>query len=372
MPNAVQPAVSAGEIVFELERFERDGDRLTLSGRWFGVRGRRFVRPTLTPLGGNDRSRVLADLEHKPWPAEDGGSWEAAFPLPRGGQTVKFELSVSPDIAIQLPSPGSKRASRRLAALPRHRGALSSTSTGSPVWGAPADVEEAAPPRDPALERLEIELGVVKAKLQAADGEIEARRATLSAREHELEAAREELASAQADHKSASHATAESIAARDHVAAERDHLLAEREKLAAQRDQLKSHHDALARDREQVITERDQLMIERDQLMTDQDRLRAEREQLTAQVRQAAGEHERTRQGLAELQSRLDQATVALDAANRQRDEAVAARGAALVMRRAAWTGPHYERSESWWKTVLAVLALIGVVFAILIVAQVL
>lgn len=372
MPSAVQSAVSAGEIVFELERFEREGDRLALSGRWFGVRGRRFVRPTLTPLGGNDRSRVLADLEHKPWPAEDGGSWEAAFPLPRGGGTVKFELSVSPDIMIQLPSPGSKRAPRRLAALPRHAAALSSTSTVTPGWGAPADVEEAAPPRDPEVERLEIELGALKAKLRAAEAEIEARRATLTEREHELEAVREELAGAQADHESAAQATGKSIAARDQVAAERDRLLAEREKLMVQRDQLKSHHDALARDREHVITERDQLMIERDQLVSEQDRLRAEREQLAAQLRQTADEHERTRRGSAELQSRLDQATVALEAANRERDEAVAARGAALVMRRAAWSPPHYERSDSWWKQVLAVLALIGVVFAILIVAHVL
>ena len=34
---------------FELDRFQWAGeDRLEVEGRWFGVRGRRFVRPVLT------------------------------------------------------------------------------------------------------------------------------------------------------------------------------------------------------------------------------------------------------------------------------------------------------------------------------------
>lgn len=372
MPNAVQPPVTAGEIVFEVERFERDGDRLALTGRWFGVRGRRFVRPTLTRVGGSGRSRVLADLEHKPWAAEDGGAWEAAFPWGDDRRATKFELSVAPDITIQLPSPSARRGSRRLVALPRDAATLYGASPATPSSGAPADVEEPAPSRDPELERLETELGVVKAKLQAAEGEVEARRAALTEREHELGALREQLARAQADRESAAHANTESVAARDQVAAERDRLLAEREGLIAEREQLESHHDALARDREQVIAERDQLMIERDRLTTERDRQRAERDQLTAQLQQSAGEHEQTRRELSAVQTRLDQATAALDAAHRERDEAVTARGAALVMRRAAGTPAHFERPASWWKQILAVLALIGVMFAVLIVAHVL
>ena len=372
MPNALQPPVLAGQIVFELERFERDGDRLALTGRWFGVRGRRFVRPTLTSVGGPDRSRLLADLEHKPWATEDGESWEAAFPWAEDDRTVRFELSVAPDITIQLPSPGSKQTPRRLVAPARHAVALSSSSTATPGWAAPADVKEPAPPRDPERSRLETELGAVKSKLKTTDGELEAARAALTEREREIEALREQLSTAQADRESAAHAYTETIAARDKLGSERAQLLAEREKLIAQRNQVKSHHDALDRDREQVVTEREQLMIERDQLSSDRDRLRAELDQLTGQLRQAAGEHDQTREGLAELQSRLDQANVALGAANRERDDAVTARGAALVMRRAAGTPPQSERPGSWWKQTLAVIALIVAIFAILIVAHVL
>ena len=50
MAEALKPVpTGTGSIFFELDRFEfTDGDRIALSGRWFGVRGRRFVRPTLT------------------------------------------------------------------------------------------------------------------------------------------------------------------------------------------------------------------------------------------------------------------------------------------------------------------------------------
>jgi hypothetical protein len=372
MPNALQPPVLAGQIVFELERFERDGDRLALSGRWYGVRGRRFVRPTLTPLGDRDRGRVLADLEHKPWEPEDGESWEAAFPWTHDGPTAKFELSVAPDIAVQLPSAGSRRTSRRLVALGRHAVALSGASTTTRDWGAVAGVEQAPAPRDPELERLETELGAVKAKLQATNGELEAARAALSEREHQVEAVREQLSTAQADGESAANASTEMIAARDKLASERDELLADREKLIAQRKHVETHHAALERDREQVITERDQLMIDRDQLVSDRAQLRGEAGELTTQLWQMTAERDEARQALADRQSQLDQATSALGTANRERDDAVTARGAALVMRRAAGTPPQFERAASWWKTALAVLALIGVMFAILIVAHVL
>src|SRR5215217_2480367 len=69
-----------GAAVFELERFDWDDDgRLEVSGRWFGLRARRFVRPTLTLRAEGARRRLLAVLDHKPWAAEDGEPWTAAF-----------------------------------------------------------------------------------------------------------------------------------------------------------------------------------------------------------------------------------------------------------------------------------------------------
>src|SRR4051794_14630134 len=97
-----------GEIAFELERFEfKDDDRVEISGRWLGVRGRRFIRPTLTVVTDGRGSRALADLEHKPWAPEEGKLWMAAFSCPLEGATaLEAELNVSPDITVTLPAPG--------------------------------------------------------------------------------------------------------------------------------------------------------------------------------------------------------------------------------------------------------------------------
>lgn len=91
-----------------MERLAATEDGLVeVSGRWFGVRGRRFVRPALTlTLGDGPQRRWLADLAHKPWSALDGEPWMAAFPVDvelAGASAI--ELSVAPDIEIMLRAP---------------------------------------------------------------------------------------------------------------------------------------------------------------------------------------------------------------------------------------------------------------------------
>jgi hypothetical protein len=112
-------------ITFELERLEVDGPgRLVVHGRWYGVRGRRFVRPTLTMTMHSDGSerRALADLEHKPWAAEDGEPWIAAFPVDvKPAEARMVELSVAPDVAVEL-APGDPRPEALDARTPRVRG----------------------------------------------------------------------------------------------------------------------------------------------------------------------------------------------------------------------------------------------------------
>jgi hypothetical protein len=102
-----QTAGGTDRVSFELERLVFDDQqRLVVSGRWFGVRGRRFVRPTLTLTMRADgaEQRALADLEHKPWAADDGDPWLAAFPLDAElKDAAQLELSVAPDIAVELP-----------------------------------------------------------------------------------------------------------------------------------------------------------------------------------------------------------------------------------------------------------------------------
>jgi hypothetical protein len=85
--------------------------RVEVAGRWFGVRGRRFVRPTLTLSHRGAAVRALAELEHKPWAAEDGEVWIAAFSLDKGLDAAReIELSVAPDIVVGLRPKGKKLA----------------------------------------------------------------------------------------------------------------------------------------------------------------------------------------------------------------------------------------------------------------------
>jgi len=108
MPRNTSPTVDAPPAVaFEVERFGWAGsDRLEVTGRWFGLRGHRFMRPALIVEAGDDRRRLLALLEHKPWTAHEGEEWVAAFAWK--GEVGKFEsaeLNVGSGIDLELPSP---------------------------------------------------------------------------------------------------------------------------------------------------------------------------------------------------------------------------------------------------------------------------
>jgi hypothetical protein len=92
-------------ISFALDALAQDADgRVEVTGRWFGIRGRRFVRPTLTAvLKSGGEQRALADLDHKPWATEDGESWTAAFLLQAEiEEAAELELNVAPDITVPL------------------------------------------------------------------------------------------------------------------------------------------------------------------------------------------------------------------------------------------------------------------------------
>jgi len=115
---------------FEVERlaFTEPG-KLFVSGRWSGVRGRRFVRPSLTLVLRSDgaRRRALAELEQQPWAAEDGELWIASFAVEVEFEDLaEIELSVAPDISVELkPSQRStpKRGQRlTVAPAPDARG----------------------------------------------------------------------------------------------------------------------------------------------------------------------------------------------------------------------------------------------------------
>src|SRR5918999_983680 len=107
------PGVSLS-VTFEVERFEwTGGDRLELVGRWFDVRGRRFLRPTLeVEVDGRSR-RLLATLEHKPWAAQEGEEWLAGFAWDGGGaENDAARLTVRPDLAVELGPPATAAGGR--------------------------------------------------------------------------------------------------------------------------------------------------------------------------------------------------------------------------------------------------------------------
>jgi hypothetical protein len=81
MAEATEVRATPRSVSLDVERVElTDEGSLVIDGRWYGVRGQRFVRPALMLSTGGERRRLLADVEHKPWSAEEGERWLAAFP----------------------------------------------------------------------------------------------------------------------------------------------------------------------------------------------------------------------------------------------------------------------------------------------------
>src|SRR4051794_7734820 len=125
------------QLSFELERFEwAADDRLEVAGRWYGVRGRRFVRPTLHVRAGGRRRRMIALLDHKPWAADEEAVWIAAFAWRGPRETIgAAPLEGAPHLALQLPPPRP--------ASPR------ATGPSPPPPGAPPAGPPAPPPPRP-------------------------------------------------------------------------------------------------------------------------------------------------------------------------------------------------------------------------------
>jgi hypothetical protein len=265
-------------VAFEVERFEWIDDRLEVSGRWYGLRGHRFVRPALTVEvedEGDDRRRMLADLEHKPWAADDGIDWIAAFPW--DGEPValtRAELAVAPTLAVDLPVPRLPGARKRApSAKPR-----------------PA---RRPPPEPAAVER------------------------PAPAREREAPAADREKLARERD----------SLAAeRDALTRERDAANSARDTLAAERDAANSARDTLTGERDAANAARDTLTAERDAANSARDTLTRERDAAVRARAAAIAERDDARRALAAATAERDRAQEARTALLRERDAARAAR----------------------------------------------
>ena len=255
---------------FEVERLEWVApDRLEVAGRWFGVRGLRFVRPSLDLEAGDERRHLLAVLDHKPWEAHDGEEWIAAFPW--DGEKVELsraELAVTPAVIVELPvdgSSGTSRASR--PAKPK---------------------QEPKPKSKPAAPARRVEKDAPETR----------------ARE-EAQALRQERDAA--------------LAARDEAATQRDAATAERDAATAERDAATAERDAAKREHAELAQARDAAEAARADAVTKLEAAAASREA-------ARAERDRATQSLKDALDREKKASAARDQALRERDEAQSAR----------------------------------------------
>jgi hypothetical protein len=282
MAHAVAPtATGTGNVVFELERLEQSDGLLELSGRWFGVRGRRFVRPTLTVVARGRPQRLLADLRHKPWPAEDGAEWIAAFVWDGAlADLGDIELNVAPDISIMLTGSGDGTADTAVGA-----GSDSARVELQRTWADLARERRES-------ERLRRELTAVRTELDDAHAELEQLReaaveadAALSRRD----AALAKLDAVESEHAEATQALERAHRERDQAMRARDHALTERDQAITDREQAATRADHASRERGQALRERDRAGAARDEAVRERDEAMAAR---TAAVHEAAAVQE--------------------------------------------------------------------------------
>ncbi len=303
MGDAIRPSASRAGVTFEVERLEHADDELVVSGHWSGLRGVRFVRPTLV-IG--DR-HVLATLEHKPWAPRTDRAWIAAFPW-KGGtpDASELELAVAPSVSVQLGDP-SDGAEPALTLVPV-------------VVPAPPPAPKAPPAPAPAPRAIEpLPDAEPSERLPATTDRMRVRLL-----EQELEAALAEVGELRGE---VQQATQQAVAA-DGARADLDASL-RRERRAADsagesRDELLRARAAAERDRDNALAQRDEAVQDREAAVRTRTRMDLAREE--AVEAQAAAE-------------------AALDRAHSERDEAQAQRDEVLLAYRALQRHVQSERA---------------------------
>jgi hypothetical protein len=291
------PEVVSNGVTFEVERFEWvDGDRLEVTGRWYGLRGHRFVRPVLVVQAADDEQRrLLAVLDHKPWAAEDGDEWIAAFPWE--GEPLELtsaELAVAPSLAVDLPVPrvpGQRGAAPTGSEgpLPARRGPAEPTRAPEPE---PSDPEPEPPAPAPARR------GRAKAAKPAASPASSEPGETVTP--EEVAALRAQLASEQASVRRLAAQLEEAhqgLAAARAAADDHDALVSERDAAIAARDEARANanldHDAVIEERDRAVKERAAALYARDEALDERAATDFERESAIAERDAAFAERDR-------------------------------------------------------------------------------
>ena len=276
------PAPALPSVTFEVERFEwASDDRLEVVGRWFGLRGHRFLRPTLDVEVRGARRRMLALLEHKPWAAEEGEEWVAAFPWAgERAQLDDAELTVSPDLAVQLPVPDTDEAApettvataERLPAR-RPRTAVLEDELAAALAEVQRREEELAQLRETHSEmtrELRERARTAQEKVQQVEAELEKTRGRMAAAEEEVESERR--------------------AAEEERLRQLDSMREERDAATADRNRAEAEAEAARADRDEALTKLAAAESERDSLVEARDRAREERNAWMSRARATAAE----------------------------------------------------------------------------------
>ena len=284
------PEVVSNGVTFEVERFEWvDGDRLEVAGRWYGLRGHRFVRPVLVVQAADDEQRrLLAVLDHKPWAAEDGDEWIAAFPwegVPL--ELTSAELAVAPSLAVDLPVP--RLPGQRSSAPAGSEGPLHARrGPAEPTTDREADAEPPAPARRRRSKPAE----PAPAPASPAPSE--------SVTPEEVAALRAQLASEQASVRRLAaqlEQAHQGLAAARATADDHDALVSERDAAIAARDEARANanldHDAVIEERDRAMQERAAALYARDEALDERAAANFERESAIAERDAAFAERDR-------------------------------------------------------------------------------
>jgi hypothetical protein len=239
-------------VEFELARFEVMGDCCKVQGRWFGVRGRRFMRPALTAIADDHSIRLLADLSDKPWTAEDGELWQATFPFSlERSQLQEAELTVAPDVTIPLPAPQPPAGAARKKSSPGRVDAAPRTARQRAGGGSRVGADEP----------LELDRARRKSRTSDPGGgrEADTLRRELAELRKAYDGLRRQLDRLEADKAR----TAQRL---DEMGRGLRRVTHEREKANAARDRIAAELGAVERERDKVVAERDAAQRERDQV----------------------------------------------------------------------------------------------------------
>jgi hypothetical protein len=258
-------------IAFQLDRFEQTGeDRLEITGRWYGVRGLRFVRPSLTVRTNDGERNLLALLEHKPWAAEEGEAWIAAFPWKgESPDPDQAELAVAPSVIVALVKDDSEKPGK---SKPNLRQQLQES-------------EARARRLDSEVAWLREEREALVADKRAAEDEAAQVRAELreahSANEgtgEERDAAARERDDAVFQRDQAADERDQAVQAREQSGAARDEAVAERDAAVAARDAALEQLEVAQREAAEAVTARDAIVGERNDAVEARQRAFAERD----------------------------------------------------------------------------------------------